>query len=83
MKEFNFAVIAMSENKITAGKVTEYANSLFEAGANDCTVSCSGQKLYISFARESESLEDALHSAVGQVMKVGGACIENIIVEKG
>jgi hypothetical protein len=49
----------------------ELVEALFEAGCDDGSVWSSGGYVQIGFSRESESLEAAIRSAVGDIQKAG------------
>lgn len=70
MKEYDFALIATSKQKLDAEEVCRIADNLFDAGADDCTVSLSGNTLIIEFDRESETYKDAVTSAIRQVNSI-------------
>jgi hypothetical protein len=57
---------------LTAADVTdEQVNALYEAGLDDGTVSTSRGITCIDVARDAESLESAIRSAIGQVNAAG------------
>jgi hypothetical protein len=57
---------------LTVPEVTDdQVNSLYEAGLDDGTVSSSGRITRIDVARDADSLESAIRSAIGQVNAVG------------
>jgi hypothetical protein len=57
---------------LTVPEVTDdQVNSLYEAGLDDGTVSSSGRITRIDVTRDVDSLELAIHSAIGQVNAVG------------
>ncbi|MCA9103530.1 MAG: hypothetical protein R3C10_20650 [Pirellulales bacterium] len=49
----------------------EVANALFEAGCDDATLSMSGGRAFLDFDRESDSISDAIVSAIDAVEKCG------------
>lgn len=57
---------------LTVPEVTDdQVNSLYEAGLDDGTVSSSGRITRIDVARDADSLESAIRSAIGQVNAAG------------
>ncbi|HHK8512034.1 TPA: hypothetical protein ACQYC6_004082 [Vibrio parahaemolyticus] len=72
MKEFDFALVAKFQGKLNTDTLCELSNALFEAGANDCTVSASGSDIRIEFDREADSYEDAVKRAMQQANQVSG-----------
>jgi hypothetical protein len=50
---------------------TELADALFLAGCADATLSKSGGKLWLDFDRDSESLEEAVRTAIDNVRRAG------------
>jgi hypothetical protein len=57
---------------LVIAKVTDsQVNALYEAGLDDGTVSASGGATRIDVARDADSLESAIRSAIGQVNAVG------------
>jgi hypothetical protein len=67
MKTYEFDVLLQNLAEIT----DEHADALFNAGCDDGTLACSAGQTWIHFDREAVSLEDAIHSAVGQVWSAG------------
>ncbi len=78
MKEYDFALIATSEKNVDAELIIQIANHLFDVGADDCTVSSSGNALVIEFDRESESYKDAVISAIKQVQSINGFTVKSV-----
>ena len=66
-REHAFALIIEGVEKI-GQRVTD---ALFEAGCDDVTVSMRGGVLYLEFARAAPSLEDAVGSAIRDVLRSG------------
>lgn len=66
-REHAFALIVEGVEKIDQ-RVTD---ALFEAGCDDATLSMRGGVLYLEFAREASSLEDAVLSAIRDVLRSG------------
>jgi hypothetical protein len=53
-----------------------FANALFEAGCDDCTISVRGGRVSLSFARSAVSMKDAIRTAIRDVRKANvGAVI--------
>ena len=67
MDRFEFNIIVADVEAITE----DMANSLFEAGADDCTPFSRGQVVGLAFRREAANLGDAIDSAVQCVKKAG------------
>ena len=49
----------------------QMANALYEAGCDDGTFGCSQRVFSIGFAREAETLEEAVRSAIADVQAAG------------
>ncbi|MDX7990869.1 DNA-binding protein [Xenorhabdus littoralis] len=72
MKEYDFALIAISpEKKIDSDLLCQIANTLYEAGADDCTVLSRDNAFILEFDREADSYKKAVLSAIKQVQSVG------------
>ena len=67
MKTYEFIVTLAEGTEHT----DELVEALFEAGCDDGSVWSSGGYVQIGFSRESESLEAAIRSAVGDIQKAG------------
>jgi len=67
MKTYWFHVFLAGVDSIT----DETAEALFEAGCNDGLPSSSGGLAQVSFAREADSLESAIFSALDEIKKAG------------
>ena len=67
MKTYEFDVLLQNLAEIT----DEQADALFSAGCDDATPASSAGLAWIHVDREADSLEDAIHSAVGQVWSAG------------
>ena len=67
LREFEFTLILAPSADLTE----DAADALFEAGCDDGSPGMSEGVVSIDFHRESESLEDAIHSAIDQVRKAG------------
>jgi hypothetical protein len=76
MKSYEFNVILKDVSEVT----DDLAETLFAAGCEDGTpASCDGVA-WVHFDRESASLEEAIHSAVGQV-KAAGLVVSKFEIE--
>ncbi|EOX4839043.1 DNA-binding protein [Vibrio alginolyticus] len=75
MKEFDFALVAKFQGELNADMLCELSNALFEAGANDCTVSASGSDVRIEFDRKADSYGEAVQIAIQQVNQVSGLIV--------
>ena len=73
---FQFDLILKEGTEITE----ELADELFEAGCDNGTPGTFCGTPYISFQREAESLESAIHSAVADVEKAG-CVVERLKIE--
>jgi len=78
MKNYTFTLIATSEKKLDADEVCNVADCLYDAGAEDCTVSASGSALVIDVDRESLSYRDAVLSAIKQVRSISGLTVKSL-----
>lgn len=78
MKTYEFIVTLAAGTEHT----DELVEALFEAGCDDGSVWSSGGRVQIGFSRESESLEAAIRSAVGDIQKAGSRA-HQIIMEEG
>ena len=65
--EYDFTVVATSAIDIDKKNICELADKLFDAGAEDCTLSSRGNTLTIEFDRKAESYEQAVMSAIKQI----------------
>ena len=72
MKTYEF-VITLAKTVVQSD---ELAEALFEAGCDDGSVWSRGEVVQVGFSRESESLEAAIRSAIGDVQKAGAAVAE-------
>jgi hypothetical protein len=59
----------------------QIANDLFEAGCDDGTFGTSQCVLSVGFAREAETLEEAVRSAIANVQSTG-IRVQRIVVEE-
>jgi hypothetical protein len=66
MREHEFTVILASPEK-----TEEDAAALYEAGCSDGSISTSSGVTRIDFHRESETLEEAIRSAIANVQAAG------------
>jgi len=73
---YEFSLILKADTEITE----ELADKLFEAGCDDGTPGTFCGTPYISFHRESESLESAIRSAVADVQNAG-CVVERLQIE--
>jgi hypothetical protein len=78
MKEYDFALIATCKNDVDAEVICQISNDLFEAGADDCTVSSRGNALIIEFDRESKSYKEAVISAIKQVQAIDSIIVKSV-----
>lgn len=67
MKTFEFSIIASGLDP----EANDFADRLFNAGCNDATISFQKGHIILDFAREAESLEEAISSAVENTAKAG------------
>lgn len=75
--EYDFVLIVGGIHELT----DEIANTLFESGCSDATVSMNYGNLYIEFSRKSPSFIDAVLSAIGDVRKAGIAGAKVLMVD--
>lgn len=80
-KEYDFALIAKFSQPITNDSVYEIADSLFEAGCEDCTVMTRNQSLVIEFCREADNFQDAVISAINEINSV--ECLTVLSLDAG
>jgi hypothetical protein len=73
MAMFEFTVIASGLDP----QADDYEERFWDAGCDDATISFQNGRTIVDFAREAESLQDALDSAIADVRKAG-ARIERI-----
>jgi hypothetical protein len=73
MKTYEFTIIASGLDP----QSDEFETRFFEAGCDDATVSFQKGHIIVDFAREAESLEAAIASAIDCV-KNAGACVERV-----
>ena len=68
MKTYDFElVVAGGQDDLTDAMV----DRLYESGCDDATVGCRGDVIYLTFAREAESLKSAIASATADVQRAG------------
>src|SRR5262245_50448958 len=67
MKTYEFDVVLKDVSEVT----DEQADVLFAAGCDDGTPACCNGVAWIHFDREAPSLEEAIHTAVGQIQAAG------------
>jgi hypothetical protein len=63
--QYQFKAVLKIVSELTDG------DALFEAGCNDGTIVSRDGNAFVRFSRESDSLEDAITSAAGDVRKAG------------
>ena len=78
MREYEFALVVSSDTQVSGELICKYADMLFEAGAEDCTVSSKGNVLVVDFDREATSYEEAVVSAIKQVNSVDGLTVKSV-----
>lgn len=76
MTKYEFTLILKGDIELTE----EIADELFEAGCDDATPGTSGGVFSMDFHRESNSLEEAIRSAIGNV-KSAGYDVERVEIE--
>ena len=67
MKSYEFTLVLADVSDIT----DDQCDALFEAGCDDGTIVSRDSQVFIDFARESSSLENAINSAAGDVQRAG------------
>jgi hypothetical protein len=67
MKQFEFSIIASGLDP----EAEDFADRFFEAGCDDATISFQKGHIIVDFAREAESIDAAICSAVECVGKAG------------
>jgi hypothetical protein len=67
MKTYEFKIILDGVSEIS----DDDGDALFEAGCDDGTIVSRDGNTFVRFSRESDSLEDAITSAAGDVRKAG------------
>jgi hypothetical protein len=67
MKSYDFTLVLADVSDIT----DDQGETLFEAGCDDATIVSRDGHVFIDFARESSSLEDAINSAAADVARAG------------
>lgn len=67
MKTFEFSIIASGLDP----QADNFETLFFDAGCEDATISFQKGHIIVDFARDAESLEDAIASAVDNVTKAG------------
>lgn len=70
-REYDFALIVGGVTELTE----EVADTLYNAGCDDATVSMQYGLLYIEFSRSAKSLQEAVISAIRDVEKAPGAFV--------
>ena len=67
MKTFEFTIVASGLDHDS----DEFIDHLFEAGCDDATIAVARGVIIIQFAREAESLDDAISTAIANVRSTG------------
>jgi hypothetical protein len=67
MKTYEFKIVLDGVSEIS----DDDGDALFEAGCDDGTIVSRDGNAFVRFSRESNSLEDAIASAAGDVRKAG------------
>jgi predicted transcriptional regulator len=67
MKTFEFTVIASGLDH----DADDFEDRFFEAGCDDATIAVARGAIILQFAREGETLEEAIHSAMADVRRAG------------
>ena len=67
MKKFQFSVIASGLDP----EAEDFADRFFDAGCDDATISFQKGRIILDFARESNSVDAAICSAIDSVEKAG------------
>ncbi len=67
MKTYEFDVVLKEISEVT----DDQANALFAAGCDDGTPASSNGQVWIHLDRETVSLEEAIRSAIAQVLSAG------------
>lgn len=68
----------IQRDAVTEGTICTIADNLFEAGAEDATVSSKGNVLVVDFDREADSYEEAVVSAIKEVNSVDGLTVKSV-----
>ena len=66
-REYDFALVVAGVPELSE----DIMDALFEAGCDDATPSMQYGLLYLEFSRSAQSLQDAIISAIGCVLKAG------------
>lgn len=72
--EFDFTLLVDGPDDISE----ELEDKLFEAGCDDATISVSGGRLSITFARVAESLKEAIVSAIKDVRRADVGVVNRV-----
>lgn len=73
MKTFEFAIIASSLDR----NADDFESRFYDAGCDDATVAFQKGRIILDFAREAETAEDAIVSAIENV-RAAGAVVERV-----
>lgn len=78
MKEYDFALVAISKIEINNEAICEIANELMDHGIEDCTLSSRGNALILEFDREAKSYKDAVMSAIKDVESLNYLVVKSV-----
>jgi hypothetical protein len=67
MKSYDFKIVLADVDELN----DQQGNGLFEAGCDDATIVSRDGVVFIRFARESNSLEQAINSAAADIERAG------------
>lgn len=73
MKTFEFTIIASGLDH----EADDFEDRFFEAGCDDATIAFSRGAILLQFAREAETLKDAVDSAIANV-RAAGATVDRV-----
>ena len=65
--EYDFTLVLSGISDVT----DEAADSLYDSGCDDATISVRGGRVYMTFSRRAASMKDAVLSAISNVAKAG------------
>ncbi len=69
MKTFEFSIIAYGLDR----EADDFESRFYDAGCDDATISFQKGHIIVDFAREAETIEDAISSAVQNVLATGAS----------
>lgn len=78
MAEYDFALVVTSSVPVTKDSICDISNALYEAGADDATISAKGNMLVVEFDREAHTYESAVVSAIQQVHSVEFLSVKSV-----